>query len=181
MKHLFVLALACAMLTACDKIKPISEVDNSSSMDTMQYAYKARYTHNFEIGNPKYAQIVLNVAKAYETNTMASVRDAFADTVLVDFYDGSSFRGPKDSLIKTITDARSQFASVTTIYGLWVSLQPKGKDEAWVFTWCRETDVMKDSTKQATFFDENWQFNAEGKISYMVQNARKPHPADANR
>ena len=180
MKQLFVLMLACVWLTACDKIKPVRDVDESMS-DTLHYAYKAKFTSDFEIDNPKYAKIVLEIAKAYEENKLNVVRDAFADTVMADFYDGSSFRCPRDTLLQAITNARSQFASVTTIYAMWVSLQPRGRDDAWVSTWCRETDVLKDSTKQSMFLDENWQFNKDGKIIYMMQNARKPRVGNAGK
>jgi hypothetical protein len=179
MRQFLMLAFVCVVFTACDKIKPIEGGGDGMGSDTLHYAFKAQYTSDFEIGNPKYAKIVLDVAKAYQQNDLATMRDAFADTVMADFADGSSFRGPKDSLIKAVTDARSGFDSVKTVYGMWVSLQPRGRDEAWVATWCRETDILKDGTRQTMFLDENWQFNKDGKISYMMQNARKPHPVNA--
>ncbi len=143
--------------------------------DTTGYAYKAKYTSDFEIGNPKFAKIVLEIDKNFDDNTLANSVNAFADTVMVDLADGSSFRGPKDSLIKAITAQRSSYATVSTIYAMWVTLKPKGRDETWVSTWGRETDVKADSTKESAFLDESWRFNKEGKVDYIMQNTRKPH------
>jgi len=138
----------------------------------LTYAYTPTYTSDFEIGDPKYAQTVLDLWKDYDNNTFDNHKDMFADSVYMDFSDGSSFAGTRDSMISMMKGYRTSLGTATSTVITWTTLKPKGKDETWVCIWGKEIDE-KNGKKDSLNLNENWMFNKDGKISYMTQYTQK--------
>ena len=145
-----------------------------SSNENISYAYTPMYSGDFEIGDSKYAQTVLELWKDYDNNTFDNHRDAFADSVTMEFPDGSSLSGTRDSIINATKAYRSSFATAVSSVDAIVTLKPKGKDETWVCVWGREVDTHKDGKMDSIYYNENWMFNKDGKIAYMEQLAKQP-------
>lgn len=177
MKHLSFISLALCLFLACNTPanNGIATANNTATKDTaVAYAYPVTYFSEYDKADPKYAQIILDIWKDYDNNTFANHRDAFADTVAMDFSNGSTFTGSKDSLLAMMNKYRSQHDAASSTVQVVETVKPKGKDETWVSVWGTEYDTDK-GKKDSVHLNENWMFNKDGKIAYMTLLAQKPH------
>lgn len=182
MKKVSYAFMALCMFTACNSSETKSAdaattTDSAATTATttaapLTYAYTPTYSGDFETGDPKQAQLILDIWKDFDNNTLANHKDAFADSVYVDLSDGGHFAGTRDSLISTLTGYRTSLGTATSSVIAWTTLKPKGKDESWVIVWGKEVDE-KNGKKDSVNLNENWMFNKDGKISYMTQFVQK--------
>lgn len=187
MKQLSMIACMACLLIACNTAtKSTSTNDTMAAAGTpatvdenVTYAYPVAYSSDFTIGDSKYAQTVLELWKDYDNNTFDNHLDAFADSVAMDFSDGSTIRG-KDSVIASAKAYRSSMKNAVSSIDVITTLKPKGKDETWVCVWGKEVDTHNNGKVDSVFQNENWEFNKDGKIIYMAQYAAKP-PAPAKK
>lgn len=130
--------------------------------------YTATYSSKFQIGDPKYAQIVLRLWKDWDDNALDRSTSMFADTVTMYHPDGTMLKG-KDENLAEAKKVRSQFASVKSTIHAFVSLKSTDQNENWVAIWGTEEDTGKDGTITSTELHEIWRFNKDGKIDVMRQ------------
>jgi len=168
---MFVLFTTCQTSTGYDTKTDTTKV----AADTITYPYKPSYGADFDLGDPKYAKIILEIWKDFDDNTLTNHRAAFADTMAAGLMDGSDFYGPSDSMLAHMAAYRGSLASATSKVATWVTLKPKGKQQVWVSIWGQSTEVQKDGSKDSLFLNESWMFNKDGKIVYMEQLSRKTH------
>jgi hypothetical protein len=171
---LFVLCMLAACNTATKSDNTTDTTATTSSSENVTYAYTPMYSADFEIGDPKYAQTVLELWKDFDNNTFDNHKDAFADSVRMEFPDGSNMDGTRDSVINGAKMYRGSLASVASSIDAVVTLKPKGKDETWVSVWGKEVDTHKDGKVDSIYYNENWMFNKDGKIAYMSQFEQHP-------
>ncbi len=190
MKQLSFAAFILCALVACNTATTSKE-NKSDSMTSsvppeenaapqqgnVAYAYPVAYSSDFTIGDSKYAQMVLELWKDFDNNTFDNHKDYFADSVNMDFPDGSTMGGTRDSIIAGAKAFRSSLKNVTSSIEAITTLKPKGKDETWVCVWGKEVDTHKDGKMDSVYHNENWMFNKDGKIVYMSQYDAKPAPA----
>ena len=162
----------CAMLIiSCgDKTNTTSE---TSSKDTLHYAYTAAYSSKFEHGKNEQAQKVLDLWMQYDKNDFSGSAPYFADTVTINLTNGMVAHGQKDSVIAMIKGARSRFDSVRSIVNAWIPLHSIDKDTYWVSVWGVEFD-SKGAKTDSIIITENWRFDKNGKIDYMEQYSAVP-------
>jgi hypothetical protein len=184
MKQLFTAACALCVLAACNNATTsTSSTDTTANTATVttdqsqnvSYAYPVEYSSDFIIGDPKYAQTVLELWKDYDDNAFDRHADAFADSVTMDLSDGTGFmNSPKDSVLKSVKAYRSSLKNAVSSVEVVTALKPKGKDETWVCVWGREVDTHKDGKMDSVYYNENWMFNKDGKVAYMSQYQATP-------
>jgi len=179
MKHVSLFSMALCLLTACStpesKSTETTTTGDSSTATVaapVTYAYAPSYSADFEVGDPKYAQTVLELWKDYDNNTLENHKDAFADSVYMDFTDGSNFAGTRDSLLIMMKGYRTSLGTAVSYPIAWTTLRSKDKNETWVCIWGKEVDE-KNGKKDSINLNENWLFNKDGKISYMTQYSQK--------
>ncbi len=97
MKQLLFIATVNLLLFACNQ-PATTATENKKATDTtlalaqsIKIPYTPTYSTDFEFGDCKYAQIVLNNWKDYDNNIFKE-DDIFADTVLAHFSDGKNFK-----------------------------------------------------------------------------------------
>ncbi len=181
MKQQLLAAFICA-LAACNTATTSTENKTDSMTasvppeenaapqhESVTYAYPVKYSSDFTIGDSKYAQIVLELWKDFDNNTFDNHKDAFADSVAMDFSDGSTMSGTKDSVIAGAKAFRSSLKNCASSVAAIVTLKPKGKDETWVCVWGTEVDTHMNGKIDSVNHNENWMFNKDGKIAYMEQ------------
>lgn len=156
---LFVFCISCNNNT-----KETTTASTSASLP-----FPISYSSDFEIGDPKFAQSALEISKDYDNNTLQNSIHKFADTFEFRMSDGTLIKGQRDTVMAAVIGARSSLTSATDYFYSVVVLKPKGKDETWVSFWEKEVDVMKDGKKDSTYINENWKFNAVGKITGVYQ------------
>lgn len=168
----FFIACNSAETKSTDTAANDSTNTNNETVMSLTYAYTPTYTADFELGDPKYAQTVLELWKDFDNNTLENHKDAFADSVYVDFAEGGHFAGTRDSLLSSLKAYRTSLGSATDEVVAWTTLKPKGKDETWVLVWGKEVDE-KNGKKDSVNLNENWMFNKDGKIAFMTQYVQK--------
>jgi hypothetical protein len=186
MKQLSLAAFILCVLVACNTATTSTTANDTTAMATdttamnenVSYAYPVKYTSDFIIGDPKYAQMVLELWKDFDNNTFDNHKDYFADSVAMDFADGSSINATRDSVVNTAKAYRSSLKNVVSSVEVITTLKPKGKDETWVCVWGKEVDTHNNNNKMDSVnHNENWMFNKDGKIAYMGQyDGKPPHP-----
>ena len=168
MKKMITCLLAVAALsTACKEEK--KEEAKPTVTPAVTLPYQIGYASDFEIGDSKYAQIVLAAWKDYDNNTLQNSLPVFADSVTMYFAEGSIISNKKDSAIAFVAKARGSMASATSSIDAVTVLKTKGKDDTWVCVWGKEVDIMKDGKKDSMLLNENWMFNKDGKVSVIRQ------------
>ena len=182
MKQLLFSAFTLCAFVACNNATTSTETSKdtattsiaAASTEPVTYAYTPNYSGDFEIGDSKNAQLILEIWKDYDNNTLDNHRDAFADSVTFDLAGGTSITGPRDSVLNGIKQYRGGFVSAVSTVEVVTALKAKGKDESWVCVWGKEVDVNKKNKKDSIYLNENWMFNKDGKIAYMAQYQATP-------
>lgn len=176
--HLFV---SIAFLVACNSSsnKPTTEAvmasdSNSMAHESLTYPYTAAYSSDFEIGDAKNAQTLLELYQNWDNNTIENSKNAFADIDTMFFADGNMFTGSRDSLIAFARRVRGQMGKVVDSVHAWAPLRSKDRDEQWVVIWTREysTDASGKTTPKE--LQETWRFDKNGKINLMYQYQQLP-------
>jgi len=182
MKKIAPAACILCMLVACNSATTSTETKTDTMAASMApeesasvtYAYPVAYSSDFTIGDPKYAQTVLDLWKDFDNNTFDNHKDAFADSVAMDLAGGNTMNGPRDSIIAGAKAYRSSLKNVVSSIEVVTTLKPKGKDETWVCVWSKEVDTHNNGKIDSVNLQENWMFNKDGKIAYMGQYSAKP-------
>lgn len=173
-----------AFLTACtsgaDKSTTTAEAPKASDSTTsekqpaLNYPYTADYSSDFEIGDPKNAQTLLELYKNWDNNTLNNSKSAFADNDTMYFSDGNMFAGSRDSLIALANKIRGQMGTVVDSVHAWVALKSKNKNEQWVSIWTREISTNAKGVKKSKELHEVWRFDNNGKANLMYQYEQMP-------
>lgn len=137
-----------------------------------EYAVKATYSSAFEMGDPKYADIVIELWKQYDDNTLDKGLDYFADTVTMWMADGWRFRGTRDSLMKMTKESRKGFSSMKGVVAAIIPLKITDRNENWVSIYGTEYFTVKNK-KDSSELQENWRFDKNGKVDMMHSYRRK--------
>ena len=182
MKQLSLAAFILCAVVACNTATTSSNTNDTTTAATdtttmstnVNYAYPVAYSSDFTIGDSKYAQMVLDLWKDYDNNAFDNHKDYFADSVAMDFPDGSTMNGPRDSIIAGAKAFRSSLKNVASSVEVVTTLKPKGKDETWVCVWGTEVDTHNNGKVDSVYHNENWMFNKDGKVAYMSQYDAKP-------
>ena len=155
-----------------DKIKEKDKMQKTSQTSP----YTATYSSKFQIGDPKYAQIILKLWKDWDDNTIDQSANMFADTVTIYHPDGTILKGKEQNLADA-KKYRSQFTTVKSTIHAFVNLKSTDHNENWVAIWGTEEDTGKDGKMISNELHEVWRFNKDGKIEMMRQFHAKTPPA----
>lgn len=180
MRKIYLLA-TIAFLTACNSNadKSTTEAPKASDSTTekqsnIMYPYTADYSSDFEIGDAKNAQTLLELYKNWDNNTVSNSKSAFAENDTMYFSDGSMFAGSRDSLISLANKIRGQMGTVVDSIHAWVPLKTRDKNEHWVALWTREISTNAKGVKKSKELHEVWRFDNDGKINLMYQYEQQP-------
>jgi hypothetical protein len=142
----------------------------------LPFPYPIQYSSDFKIGGIDHASILLDLWKDFDNDTLDQGTHVFADEVRMDFADGTSFKGNRYDFINVMKQQRSTFKAFISQIDAIVSLAPQGKDETWACVWGKQISETKDYVHAETLINENWMFDAAGKVSYIRQFSAIPQP-----
>src|SRR5258706_11786948 len=115
MKKILTVA-AWALFAACNTNAPASTTeapktspDSGSMAKTIQSPYPISYSSKFTMDDPKNAESLLVIWKAYDNGDLSVSKDSFADTVEAALADGSVTRSSRDSMLAGIQSFRNSF------------------------------------------------------------------------
>jgi hypothetical protein len=169
-----VVFVSCNSGSEKPKVESMGTGADSAQLDNATYPYTADYSHNFEIGNTKNAQTLLQLYKDWDNNTLDNSKNSFADNDTMISADGSMFSGTRDSFFTVAKQMRSQMGTVVDSVHAWVPLRSKDKNEDWVLIWANEISTDSKGKKTSRQVHEVWRFNKEGKVDLVYQYAQAP-------
>jgi hypothetical protein len=139
--------------------------------------YTPSYSNSFEMGDPKNADIVMQLYKDWDDGTPNIHKELFADTVQMSLSDGSVTKGPKDSALANGAAYRDLFKEVkTTVHSVFPT-KSTDKNENWVCIWAKEVHTEKASGKtDSVELQEAWRFDKDGKVNWILQYSRPAAP-----
>jgi hypothetical protein len=177
MKKIFLIAIIAA-LSSCNSSTQKKEdamgtmSSDSTKRDDVGYPYPVDYT-NFEIGDLKHAQTILNIWKAWDNRDLASVKDSFADTLMLQLSDGSIINGSRDSVFSTLQSYQNNFTSIKSSVEAVMSIKGLNKStnqkENYVAIWGKEVRTPKNGKTDSVWLHEVWLINNEGKTNFVRQ------------
>ena len=150
--------MACALI-ACNTATTSTEntkdttAATTATEENVTYAYTPVYSGDFTIGDSKNAQTVLDIWKDFDNNTLDNHKDAFADTVSFDSYDGHSMRLARDSMTSIIKSHRSSLSDRD--HGVCYSLLSIRAHRGAIFVAARSVRLQYDLISWARIFP--WQ------------------------
>ncbi|MBK5270519.1 MAG: hypothetical protein JJE22_05835 [Bacteroidia bacterium] len=171
MKKLLVLT-ALAALTACNndaKDESMKSDSDSTIQASVTYPYDIMYSSKFEMADPKYGQMILQLWKDWDNADLSAHKDNFADSVELHFADGSMLHNVRDSVIASAQSYRNTFASAASRVDAVTSLKSTDKDQNWALVWGMETDTDKMGKVDSFYLQETWRFNSAGKVDLLYQ------------
>lgn len=164
MKPLLLLASASILALSLYAQNPMTQVAPSNQLYKLQY-------NNLKLGNPVYAQKVLQAWKQYDENKIDVITSLLAEDAACSFPDGTAVKG-SDNLIKLFRDVRNGFASINEeVYACTTLKSSDDPEHEFVVIWGRETDTKTDGSVIKTLIHEVWRFNKEGKVDDAAQYA----------
>jgi hypothetical protein len=173
--------VAITFLAACNSNtnQPKTEAakDSTSAVpkqENLTYPYTADYSSDFEIGDAKNAQTLLQLYKDFDNNTLDNSKNSFAEVDTMIFADGNMYVGSRDSLIALATKSRGRMGSVVDSVHAWIPLRSKDRNEDWVVIWSREISTDAKGKKSVRELQETWRFDKNGKINLMYQYLQAP-------
>jgi hypothetical protein len=180
MRKIYLFA-AIAFLVACTSSSDKSKTEGvkasdsvSTKEESLTYPFTPDYSSDFEIGDAKNAQTLLELYRNWDNNTLDNSKSSFAEIDTMYFSDGTMFAGSRDSLFANANKMRGQMGSVVDSVHAWVPLRSKDKNEDWVLIWTREISTDAKGKKTAKEIHEAWRFDKNGKINLMYQYEQRP-------
>jgi hypothetical protein len=122
------------------------------------------------MGDPKLAETVLGLWRAWEGGDLGPTKVHFADSAIFYGADGSIVGGSNlDSTHNTMQQYRNMYSSVQTEVHAIMPVKSKDKDENWVLIWGKEIHTDKTGKTDSMYLQETWRFNKDGKVNLLYQ------------
>lgn len=148
------------------------KTDSSMAIAPIKSPYPIMYSSSFTMDEPKNAESVLALWKSYDSGDVLSGRNLIADTITLDFSDGTMIRGSRDSISAIVQKERNMYKSVTSSVKAIMAVK-SDKGEHWALIWGGEKSVDKKGKEVSMELQEAWQFNNSGQAELMYQYEQK--------
>ncbi len=175
MKKIFVFACA-AIFASCgsntsektDSMK--MEKDSTAAVaQDISSSYPVNYSSKFVMDNPKNAETLLTLWKDWDNGNLSAHKDLFADSVEMNFSDGTSMHTSRDSAIAMAQSARNNFATAVSSVDAIMAVKSTDRNEHWALIWGKEVDTDKKGVVDSFNLQETWRFNKDGKADLFFQ------------
>ncbi len=165
------------LITSCSNEKkeeaPAAEVKEVAAPPPppVDLPYKATYSSDWSIGDPKYTKIALDFYKRLEQDSITGTGDFFEDSIQFRAFDNRILMVSKEELVKRVKDFRAGFKSLNEEFTAFTCLHSNDQNEDWVSLWIFEKAVRTNGKADSTRYQENWRFR-NGKVYYVADFAR---------
>jgi ketosteroid isomerase-like protein len=148
MTKLIVTAAAACFIIACNNDTAKSKDDKmdakvEAASTTVDYPYKPDYSIDFKVGDANNSKLVLDFFKLWETGNIDAMKPMLADSVWIEFSDGSKVHATADSVVKMAKQYRSTMSKVEIKLDTWMPIHANDKNDDWVLVW--ERDYITDN------------------------------------
>ncbi len=164
---------------ACNSGENTNSIDSDSSKRAsnaaLTYSSPISYSSQFEMGDNKNAQMILDLWKDFDNNTLDQSKDKFADSVTMLFSETEMY-GSRDSVFNATQSYRNMFNTVSSRVAAIMPVKSTDKNDDWVLVWGTETHTDKNNKTDSVHLQETWRINKDGKVDLMMQYLRIPPP-----
>jgi hypothetical protein len=180
MKKLLTLAVL-ASFAACNSSNPPAAstdgakitTDSTTMVKDIKSPYSILYSSKFAMDDPKNAETVLALWKAYDNGDVMSTKEMFADTVDVYLADGFTKHAARDTILANIQALRNTYSAAVDVVNAVMAVKSTDKNEHWALIWGMEKDTHKNGNTDSTYLQETWRFNDQGKANLLYQFAER--------
>jgi hypothetical protein len=170
-------------LAACNSTAPASTADSAkvvndsaSTVKAIQSPYDIMYSSKFVIDDPKNAESLLALWKAYDNGNLSAGKDLMADTLEFHMATGLMIRGSRDSIIAAMQSVRNSFSAAAERVNAIMAVKSTDKNEHWALIWGIEKDTHKNGKVDSVYLQETWRFNQDGKADLLYQFSQAAAP-----
>ena len=182
MKKIWILA-TIALFAACNSGNEPAKVDSMSTgkdsttpMRDINSPYAINYSSKFAIDDPKNAETVLSLWKAWDNGDLSASKGMFADSVQMYLGDGSMMSGPRDSVMAGAQTFRNTIASSVSSVDAVMAVKSTDKNDHFALIWGKEIDTDKKGKVDSFYLQETWGFNKDGKANLLYQYRKSATP-----
>jgi hypothetical protein len=150
--------------------------DSPATVKTIQSPYHIDYSSKFTIDDPKNAESLLAIWKAYDNGDLSVSKELFADTIEAYLSNGAVMRASRDSMLAGIQAVRNSFKTAVDRVSAITAVKSADRNEHWVLIWGTEIDTYKNGKIDSTDLQETWRFNEAGKANLVFQYKRPAAP-----
>lgn len=176
MKRIFLMTLVGFIAGCTSKNSGSNEAATSDSMPStssvamkdIMSPYPVDYSSKFVMDDPKNAESVLSLWKAWDDGDLSKAKDIFADTVELHFANGFMVKGTRDSIIAGGQKERSSLQSSRSTVDAVMAVKSTDKNEHWALIWGMSRDTKNGKT-DSSHLQETWRFDDAGKANFMLQ------------
>jgi hypothetical protein len=179
MRKITLLLVFAIVIFSCNnsaKVEPVVEEVKSDSTappppPPVDLPFKATYSSDWSIGDPKYTKIALDFYKRLEKDSLSGDINYLEDTVHFRSFDNDIDDIAKEDLVQGVKEFRKGFKSLSEEFAAFTCLHSNDKNEDWVSLWIFERGVRANGKKDSTRYQENWRFR-NGKVYFIADFAR---------
>ena len=128
---------------------------------------------NWEVGKPENTLLVLNVYKAWDSDSDADMSSYFADSTKYDLPDGTRASTTNKTVASTFRRWRKAFKETSNTPFSLISLYNKDRNQEWVIAWTWNKWTYNDGKKDSMLYCDNWRIK-DGKITYLNSLQNRP-------
>ena len=128
---------------------------------------------NWEVGKPENTLLVLNVYKAWDSDSTQDMSSYFADSTAYDLPDGTRASTTNKTVGSKFRQWRRAYKETTNTPFSLISLNNKDRDQEWVIAWTWNKWTYNDGKKDSMLYCDNWRIK-DGKIAYLNSLQNRP-------
>jgi hypothetical protein len=167
------IAASCNTSTPAPTTDPAkSNPDSASMVKSIQSPYPISYSSKFIMDDPKNAESLLALWKAYDNGDLSATKEMFADTVEISLGDGAVMRASRDTVLASVQKFRNSLKTAVDRVSAIMAVKSTDRNEHWALIWGTEIDTYKNGKVDSTDLQETWRFNDAGKANLFFQYKR---------
>jgi hypothetical protein len=164
--------LSCGQDKTTENTTEQAPAANSEPQSLTPLAYSALYS-NWEIGKRDNMNTVLSLYKAWDESSVDSIKNLFADSVILDLPGGRRVTSSRDNITDVLIKYRKSFAETSNqVISVYPILNKETNDE-WVAALLYNKWTYKDNKRDSSLFQDLWKLQ-NGKIYYMLSLEQSP-------
>ncbi len=180
MKRFFAMALmgliaGCTAKNAGNNESTTATPEPAAQMRDIESPYPVGYSSKFVMDDPKNAETLLSLWKAWENGDLSKVKDLFADSVEMHFAGGYVLKGSRDSIIAVGQRERSALQSSVSSVDAIMAVKSTDKNEHWALIWGMSKDTQNGKS-DSSYVHETWRFDSTGRANFMLQYQQAANP-----
>jgi len=139
------------------------------------YPYTATYSMDFELGDPEHTLKIMNLWKAYETNSLdSSLLSYFDDSMRVETAEGQVMHMTSAEMLKEVSKQRGMMKEMqVSVIGAAPLYSPE-KKSSWVLIYGNESWTGSNGKRDSIMLHELWGLNEQGKVNFLRSYTKKP-------